>query len=201
MCPVCYHKVSFHVTSSSGQSSLIPSWTVDVSDGVPDAVSQFLSPFFIVVRFPTLLPSILTLCWGHKGSSKPSCDRITSLHRGGHFLQSQCSLHSFPLEWTPSMTHETIFFFLKEGPSSCTSFRSHKTCLCRSDPLRSSGQSPNSSILAWRIPWTEEPGGLQVMGSQRVQRNGATNTLFPVSWFVRRLVGIPFTAFPPWLIL
>ena len=25
-----------------------------------------------------------------------------------------------------------------------------------------------SSILAWRIPWTEEPGGLQFMGSQRV---------------------------------
>ena len=31
-----------------------------------------------------------------------------------------------------------------------------------------------SSILAWRIPWTEEPGGLQSMGSQRVGRNLAT---------------------------
>ena len=28
-----------------------------------------------------------------------------------------------------------------------------------------------SSILAWRIPWTEEPGGLQSMGSQRVVHN------------------------------
>ena len=26
----------------------------------------------------------------------------------------------------------------------------------------------HSSMLAWRIPWTEEPGGLQSMGSQRV---------------------------------
>ena len=26
----------------------------------------------------------------------------------------------------------------------------------------------HSSILAWKIPWTEEPGGLQSMGSQRV---------------------------------
>ena len=26
----------------------------------------------------------------------------------------------------------------------------------------------HSNILAWRIPWTEEPGGLQTMGSQRV---------------------------------
>ena len=32
-----------------------------------------------------------------------------------------------------------------------------------------------SSILAWRIPWTEEPGGLQSMGSQRVRYDWATN--------------------------
>ena len=30
------------------------------------------------------------------------------------------------------------------------------------------GVAIHSSILAWRIPWTEEPGGLQSMGSQRV---------------------------------
>ena len=29
----------------------------------------------------------------------------------------------------------------------------------------------HSSILAWKIPWTEEPGGLQSMGSQRVGHN------------------------------
>ena len=28
-----------------------------------------------------------------------------------------------------------------------------------------------ASILAWRIPWTEEPDGLQTMGSQRVEHN------------------------------
>ena len=31
----------------------------------------------------------------------------------------------------------------------------------------------HSSILAWKIPWTEEPGGLQSMGSQRVERDRA----------------------------
>ena len=30
------------------------------------------------------------------------------------------------------------------------------------------GMATHSSILAWRIPWTEEPGGRQSMGSQRV---------------------------------
>ena len=31
------------------------------------------------------------------------------------------------------------------------------------------GVATHSSILAWEIPWTEEPGGLQSMGSQRVR--------------------------------
>ena len=35
------------------------------------------------------------------------------------------------------------------------------------DPLRE-GVATHSSILAWRILWTEEPGGLQSIGSQRV---------------------------------
>ena len=34
----------------------------------------------------------------------------------------------------------------------------------------------HSSILAWEIPWTEEPDELQSMGSQRVGHHGATNT-------------------------
>ena len=35
------------------------------------------------------------------------------------------------------------------------------------DPLEE-GMAIHSSILAWRIPWIEEPGGLKFMGSQRV---------------------------------
>ena len=35
------------------------------------------------------------------------------------------------------------------------------------DPLEE-GMASHSSILAWRIPWTEEPGGLESTGSQRV---------------------------------
>ena len=33
------------------------------------------------------------------------------------------------------------------------------------------GMATHSSVLAWRIPWTEEPGGLQFMGSQRVRHD------------------------------
>ena len=35
------------------------------------------------------------------------------------------------------------------------------------DPLEK-GMATHSTILAWRTPWTEEPGGLQSMGSQRI---------------------------------
>ena len=38
-----------------------------------------------------------------------------------------------------------------------------------------------SSILAWRIPWTEGSGGLQSMGSQRVRHNWVTNTLIKIT--------------------
>ena len=38
------------------------------------------------------------------------------------------------------------------------------------DPLKEE-IATNSSIFAWRIPWTEEPGGLQSMGSQRVRHD------------------------------
>ena len=45
--------------------------------------------------------------------------------------------------------------------------------LGQEDPLEEE-TTTQSSILAWRIPWTEEPGGLQSMGLQRVRNNLGT---------------------------
>ena len=39
--------------------------------------------------------------------------------------------------------------------------------LSREDPLEE-GMATHSNVLAWEIPWTEEPGGLQSLGPQRV---------------------------------
>ena len=47
--------------------------------------------------------------------------------------------------------------------------------LGRDDPLEK-GMTLHSSIPAWRIPWTEEAGGLQSMGLQRVRHDRATST-------------------------
>ena len=42
--------------------------------------------------------------------------------------------------------------------------------LGREDPLEEK-MAPHSSVLAWKMPWTEEPGGLQSMGLQRVRHD------------------------------
>ena len=55
--------------------------------------------------------------------------------------------------------------------------------LGREDPLEKR-MATHSSILAWRIPWTEEPGGLQSTGSQRVRHDLATNhTKYSIKFF------------------
>ena len=46
--------------------------------------------------------------------------------------------------------------------------------LGQEDSLENAGMATHSSILAWRISWTEEPGGLQSMGLQRVTHNLVT---------------------------
>ena len=45
--------------------------------------------------------------------------------------------------------------------------------LGQEDPLEKD-MATHSSILAWRIPWTEEPGRIQSMGSQRVRHDLAS---------------------------
>ena len=58
----------------------------------------------------------------------------------------------------------------------------------------------HSSILAWRIPWTEEPGGLQSWGLQRIRYDRVTNTnsdkgsrFFYFVWTHRRPLGSSLT--------
>ena len=62
--------------------------------------------------------------------------------------------------------------------------------LCQEDPLEK-GMAIHSSILAQRIPWTEKPGGLQSMGSQKVGHNWASNTHINIS--VSRKVSKEYT--------
>ena len=55
---------------------------------------------------------------------------------------------------------------VKNQPASAGDIRDKGLIPGREDPLEK-GMATHSSVLAWRIPWTEEPGGLQSMGLQR----------------------------------
>ena len=57
------------------------------------------------------------------------------------------------------------------------------------DPLEEE-MATHSSILAWEIPWKEEPGGLQSMGSQRVGHDLETNNKIFMTSFVRMHKGL-----------
>ena len=56
---------------------------------------------------------------------------------------------------------------VKNLPANAGDARETGSILDFEDPLEKE-MATHSSILAWKVPWTEEPGGLQSMGSQRV---------------------------------
>ena len=84
--------------------------------------------------------------------------------------------HSYKPRSGPSLDTEFagILILVKNPPTM------QEICvwsLSQEDSLEE-GMATHSSIFAWRIPWTEEPGGLQSMGLQRVRHDWATNTFY-----------------------
>ena len=74
--------------------------------------------------------------------------------------------------WTSEGHHHSVYntFYMKDGEKS--GHRLHFKALCLSVEM-----ATHSSILAWRIPWTEGPGRLQSTGSQRVRHDWTSLTL------------------------
>ena len=108
--------------------------------------------------------------WDHKES-----DMIE--HTCTHIHQQQ--EHSWTLQWSSQSSQWTPAF-----PSSYRGGSDGKASAYNVGDLgsipglgRSSGEemAPHSSTLAWKIPWTEEPGRLQSMGLQRVGHDWATS--------------------------
>ena len=59
-----------------------------------------------------------------------------------------------------------VALVMKNPPANAETKETWVQSLGQEDPLEE-GMATHSSILAWRIPWTEEPGGLQSTGLQR----------------------------------
>ena len=72
---------------------------------------------------------------------------------------------------------------MKNPPASAGNIRDVGSIPGQEDPLEE-GMATHSSILAWRIPWTEEPGRLQSMRSQELDMTEATvHTHCKQYWF------------------
>ena len=105
-----------------------------------------------------------------------------------HHLMRQCEKDFIPLSLSPQYFPNNQAWFSRlfkvvrksEGFPGATSGK-ELSCQCRrqrdvgsvlgSERSPGGGSPTHSSLLAWRIPWTEEPGGLQSMGSQRVRHD------------------------------
>ena len=64
-----------------------------------------------------------------------------------------------------------------DGKASAYMWETRVRSLGQEDPLEKE-MATHSSILAWKIPWTEEPGRLQSIGSQRVRHDWATSLYY-----------------------
>ena len=73
--------------------------------------------------------------------------------------------------WVLGLFFVFFFFLVAQRLKSLPGMReTWVQSLGREDPLEK-GMATHSSTLAWRIPWTEEPGRLQSMGWQRVEHD------------------------------
>ena len=67
-----------------------------------------------------------------------------------------------------------MYFYLRKWFKSIQNTNLSVAILAEVD-LCTKAMAPHSSTLAWKIPWTREPGGLQSMGSRRVRHDWATS--------------------------
>ena len=109
------------------------------------------------------------------GSSARLKKIVTSLEGLFHHLFFLLSAKNYCLSGLPRR-------LMVKNPPSTQKTRIQSTG--QEDPLKDE-MATHSIILAWRIPWTEKPGELQSMGSQRVEHDLATKQLLfssPTKW-------------------
>ena len=95
---------------------------------------------------------------------------IHPLCSDSHLLLKILPLWEKPLNKTVILLNLMVAQWVKNPPAVQKMQETWVWSLGQEDPLEEDMET-HSSTLAWRISWTEEPGGLQAIGSQRVQYN------------------------------
>ena len=97
--------------------------------------------------------------------------------RKGRGIRDQIVNIHWSIEKARKFQQDIYFCFIHQGFPGGSEGRASACSVGDLGSIPGSGRSPgegngtHSSILAWRIPWVEEPGGLQSMGLQRVRHN------------------------------
>ena len=153
------------------------------------------------------VPNNLILWWWHRSQSSGSA----KLRPHTSFILSLSSFYCMPVAyqtswqlWWPSPHlgfYSSVWASLvaqrvKRLPAMQETWVQY---LGQEDPLEKE-TATHSSTLAWKIPWTEKPGGLQSMEFQRVGHDWATSlTMVVLRWFSPASAGYKRLEFSPWV--
>ena len=99
-----------------------------------------------------------TVAWKTPRTEKPGRLHSMGSQRVGH-------------DWVTSLTCPLMGFPRGSAVKNLPAMQNTQVRSLGQEDLLEEGMATHSCIVAWRIPWTEEPGGLQSMGSQRVGHN------------------------------
>ena len=110
------------------------------------------SVYILALHSYTLVPLLYFLTWLSKKSIMIAA--LSTLQNHGHIVQNRL---------TPSPFGASLVAQMVNNPPAMQ--ETWVKSLGPEHPLEE-GMTPHSSILAWRIPWTEKPGGLQPVGLQ-----------------------------------
>ena len=119
-----------------------------------------------------LLSSVLTTSPSHHSRTRESCPRVMGMDK-----------HSTPnigqMKWKEvyqSQKFTAQASLAAQVVKNLPAVQETQVQSLGGEDLRADGMATHSSILAWRIPRTEEPGGLQSMGWKRVRQDWLTDT-------------------------
>ena len=161
-------KVYFHSTSINLLSYLSNAWGLSVKENI------WVTRSF-TLQCKESFSQIALSCWH-------SC--TVKIQESSGAVYSDLSVKELTEQQRSNLCHHPTPPAKKKGDLHTvkSSVLTQKSCwatfpkfFSQEDPLEK-WMATHSSILAWEISWTEEPGGLQSVGLQRVGHNGATNT-------------------------
>ena len=176
-CCLTWDQIMVELMATSFKRSCVP--TAVLSSADPAAGHHQLMPLPETPGYSQVKSE--SVCWGdtYPFSWVPSVHKVLVVPSKSLFPQS-CVSSVIKSHWPPKSNSLGSLSLFARSPGweiccgSCNFLDSARIALVY-PVVREKAMAPHSSTLAWKIPWTEEPGGLQSMGSLRVGHHWTTS--------------------------